>query len=211
MIYESVDETAPIRQGDIFRSIPYVRFEPGNLAVLRPTGRPVYGGDWLQEAAAGSIRVLVDITSVDGIVVTQDCDAARDDYIAFFQIDDFLKVTGKTEPKSAKGWVSVLTKHARTEQKWFYLPPDENYGFKDRKAANFSIIVPVPLPYVIENIKKMRVGRLNEVSYEHFREKVSQYFRRYPYDEWYPLNKEEFEAYRAESGGSASKPFTWQL
>ena len=44
-----------------------------------------------------------------------------------------------------------------------------------------------------------RVGRLNPVATEHFREKLAEFFRRYPYDPWYPLSREEFEIYLKET------------
>lgn len=45
-------------------------------------------------------------------------------------------------------------------------------------------------------------------AYEHYREKIAEYFRRYPYDEWYPLSKEEFKVYNDEKG--PVEPFPWQ-
>ena len=57
-------------------------------------------------------------------------------------------------------------------------------------------------------INELRKGRLNEIAYEHYRESVAQYFRRYPYDEWYPLNKEELTEYKREK--EDIEPFDWQ-
>jgi len=56
---------------------------------------------------------------------------------------------------------------------------------------------------------RFRVGRLNEVASEHFRERIGGFFRRYAYDEWYPLDKAEFEAYRKEKPEPV-EPFDWQ-
>jgi hypothetical protein len=55
----------------------------------------------------------------------------------------------------------------------------------------------------------LRKGRLNETAYQHFRECIAQYFRRYPYDEWYPLNKDEYNAY-IESRKCQVEPFPYQ-
>lgn len=39
-------------------------------------------------------------------------------------------------------------------------------------------------------------------------ESIAQYFRRYPYDEWYPLTNEDFLEYNKEKG--PVEPFEWQ-
>lgn len=55
-----------------------------------------------------------------------------------------------------------------------------------------------------------RVGRLNHVGTEHFRESLAQYFRRYPYDEWYPLSSEELREYQNDIAPDHAEPFPWQ-
>ena len=59
-----------------------------------------------------------------------------------------------------------------------------------------------------KNVKELRRGRLNKIAFQHYRESIAQYFRRYPYDEWYPLNNEEFEEYNLNKG--PVDPFEWQ-
>jgi len=55
------------------------------------------------------------------------------------------------------------------------------------------------------------VARLRTPAIEHFRERLSEFYRRYPYDEWYPLNREEYQKYVADKGGDEDiKPFPWQ-
>jgi len=60
----------------------------------------------------------------------------------------------------------------------------------------------------LESLRSLRKGRLNPVADEHFRERIAEFSRRYPYDEWYPLNREEFDVYRAEYPDA--EPFPWQ-
>jgi hypothetical protein len=43
---------------------------------------------------------------------------------------------------------------------------------------------------------------------EHFRERIADFFRRYPYDEWYALNHEELAAYQQEYPDT--NPYPWQ-
>ena len=43
---------------------------------------------------------------------------------------------------------------------------------------------------------------------EHFRERLAEFFRRYPYDEWYPLEKAEFAEYK--KSYPETEPREWQ-
>ena len=74
-------------------------------------------------------------------------------------------------------------------------------------AVDFMVTLRVPRDE-LEDIRDLRKGRLNEVADEHFRERISEFFRRYPYDEWYPLNSEELQAYTSEYPGTQA--FHWQ-
>ena len=58
------------------------------------------------------------------------------------------------------------------------------------------------------SIRSLRHGRLNATAEEHFRERIGEFFRRYPYDEWYALDKEEMAEYRKEYSDAES--FQWQ-
>jgi len=104
--------------------------------------------------------------------------------------------------------VNIVTQHARINQKWYYLPPDPNLGF-DRMAADFTSVFEVPREMLEKHLETLRLGRLNdEVAWPHFRERVSQFFRRYPYDEWYPLSSEEVDLY--ERTRSKVPRYSWQ-
>jgi hypothetical protein len=58
------------------------------------------------------------------------------------------------------------------------------------------------------DLRKLRKGRLNITAYEHFRERIAEFYRRYPYDEWYPLDKAEMETYKNEYPDATL--FPWQ-
>ena len=45
---------------------------------------------------------------------------------------------------SREKWKDILTQHARINQKWFYLPPDERLGFADKMAVDFMGTLRVP-------------------------------------------------------------------
>jgi hypothetical protein len=210
MIYEVVPETDAIRQGDIFRGIPRVDFSMSDIAVVdEDDTRRVSWQDLLAEQGdSATVAAVLPMKSVDAIVITQNCDAVRGQYLCLCEVEAFLEATGKSEPKNAKRWQSLITEHSRTNLRWFYLPEDSHFGFTERKAVDFRVILRVPRTD-LEAIKSRRLGRLNPQATEHFRESLGQFFRRYPYDEWYPLTREELEAYAA-SKREAVPPFPWQ-
>jgi hypothetical protein len=180
--------------------------------ILEPTeggGREI---DWIQVAQSQSDEPLlttVRVKPVVGIVITQDCDALRIENITLCEIRPFQDVERKIQSStSLKGYVNIVTQHARINQKWYYLPPDPNLGF-GRMAVDFTSVFEVPREMLEKHLETLRLGRLNdEVAWPHFRERVSQFFRRYPYDEWYPLSSEEVDLY--ERTRSKVPRYSWQ-
>jgi len=79
MIYDFPNPQAPIRQGDIFRQIPHIEFDPARLLVVADLlKRQAEVLDWLQIAVRTErTPALVTLRPVYAIVITQDCDAAR--------------------------------------------------------------------------------------------------------------------------------------
>lgn len=209
MIYDFPKPSEPIRQGDIFVGLPRVEVSLQKLAIVDANGR-TQEVTWSNLAEkCEELVAIVSVRPVSGIVITQDCDAVRDDDISLCEICSLEKIypTVANAEKKLSAVVSILTQHARNSLKWFYLPPDEQLGFQGRWAVDFSITIRVPRKH-IEELRGQRRGRLNRIAYEHFREKLSEYFRRYPYDEWYPLNQEEFMNYQQKYPDT--KPFPWQ-
>jgi len=178
---------------------------------------PVFSGDeplsddWLRVSSSSNpVLALVAMRPVQAIVITQDCDTVRVDDIALCEIERFnvVEPLGKGAKYPAKT-MSMITKHARLNLKWFYLPPDPGLGFSDKMAVDFHSVLRVSRTYLEQNLTQLRLARLNQVATEHFRERLSEYYRRYPYDEWYPLDKAEFEEYRR-SKPEPIEPFPWQ-
>lgn len=207
MIYEFPDQHAPIRQGDIFAGLPRVEVSLSRLALIDSNGP--YTVDWKEVADQSSpVNAILPIHSVTAIVINQDCDTVHGQDITLCEIRSFRNVERKSEQtNSAKSWVKILTQHARLNLKWFYLPPDQQLGFDDKMAADFTVTIRLPRED-LEQYRFCRRGRLNEVADEHFRERLSEFFRRYPYDEWYPLDDEEMVEYR--KNYSDASPFPWQ-
>jgi hypothetical protein len=207
VIYEFPQPDSPIRQGDIFVGLPRVEVSLDRIPVIDEEG--THESIWADVATAGSqVRAILPLRPVSAIVITQDCDTLHSQDISLCEVRSFRDVEGKAkQTKDAKGWVSILTQHARVNLKWFYLPPDKRLGFEDKMAVDFTVTLRVPREE-LEAFRRFRKGRLNPVADEHFRERLSEFFRRYPYDEWYLLNLEELAEYQKKYADAA--PFPWQ-
>jgi hypothetical protein len=186
MIYEIPDQSSPIRQGDIFIRIPIVELPTEELVIIGEDDNP-QTLDWEEFASANQkVAAILAVRPTIGIVGTQECDALRAPDITLFEIRPFREVERKSkETTKPSKWVPIITQHARVNQKWFYLPADEKIGFSEKMGVDFLTPIRVPRAVLTSQIN-LRVGRLNEVARQHFRERIAEFFRRYAYDEWYP-------------------------
>lgn len=212
MIYEKTTISDPIKQGDIFTYMPRIDFDLESLPIVS-NDTDLIQNDWVkitQTSGDDLITSLVAIRPVMAIVITQDCDAVRIDDIALCEIIPFEKVEPniKTARYPQKTW-SVITKNSKVNLKWFYLPQEQGVGFKERMAVDFQSVLRVSRTFLEKHLEDFRIARLNDIANQHFRERLSEYFRRYPYDEWYSLDKSEFEEYR-KSKPEPIDPFPWQ-
>lgn len=209
MIYAFPSKARPIRQGDIFANIPRVSISLKELQIVND--------DDIQQLSWGSIAVenkkieaILPITSVFAIVATQNCDALSSPEITLCEIRQFPEVDGKAkDAKKPKSWEKIITQQARINQKWFYLPSDPKIGFTEKMAVDFRCSIRVPR-MELENFRNFRKGTLNALAQQHFRERLGQFFRRYPYNEWYSLDSEELKAYEKNHKCEVSPKYTWQ-
>jgi hypothetical protein len=210
MIYEAVGSTDPVQQGDIFRNIPRVDFSLSSLAIIDGDDEPksVSWRDIVLSNPATPISAVLAVKPVTAIVITQNCDATRGQTLSLCQVEDYLTAINQPVPKSPKAWQSLLIKFGRTNNRFFYLPEDNVFGLTVRSAVDFRVVLPVPR-VDLESMLDLRVARLNRVALEHFRESLSHFFRRYAFNEWYPLTREEFKAY-ADQAGEPVAAFEWQ-
>jgi hypothetical protein len=214
MIYDYPPEDDPIKQGDIFCGIPCIELPKENIPVVEEeeTEERVRVISWRDFTESGdAVTAIVGIRPVTAIVGTQNCDASRERDITLFEIRVFQEVEGRSkDTKSTKGWISLITRQARVNQKWFYLPPELKIGFSDRMGVDFRAAIRIPRT-TLEGLRKCRMAHLKLVAEEHFRERLAEFFRRYPYDEWYPFTTEEFEIYSSSQNDASIKPFPWQI
>jgi len=210
LIYEEEEESAPIRQGDIFANVPRIDFRLGNIRYFDDDLAMQICCEWtaLDGRTEGRLAVA-HVISVPAIVITQDCDAARSDDISLSQICPLRDVNGNfPEGLSSKKFVAALTRESKRSRGWFYLPPSELVGFDTRMAADFSVCLRVDSEELLAY--GQRVGRLMDEADEHFRERLAHYFHRYAYNEWYPMSEDEFRAYAKAYKDDPPEPYPWQ-
>jgi hypothetical protein len=196
VIYEFPDPNAPVRQGDVFIGLPRIEISLKNLTILSED-HATEVVPWSNIVEEGrDVSAILGIRPVAAIVATQDCDTLHSPDITLCEIRDFQDVDRSTKScVSAKSWMNAITQQARKNLKWFYLPPDARIGFTKRMAVDFLVTIRIAREDLWEH-RSLRKGRLIPEADEHFRERLAEFFRRYPYDEWYPLEKAEFAEYR---------------
>ena len=208
MIYEFPDASAAIRQGDIFESLPQVQISLAQLFLVGEEDGTTETRRWEDVLTEEFVRLVVTARPVTGIVITQDCDTQRADLITLCAVQPMKDIVVEPTPRPEKFFDQLRTQ-CQKNLKWFYLPPDPRIGFADRMAVDFQVTFTVPRAD-LEALRRLRRGRLIHEADEHFRERLSDFFRRYPVDEWYPLSREEFVAYQAKVAKDAT-PRPWQL
>lgn len=208
MIYSYPDLASPIRQGDIFVGLPRIDISLAGVVVLKDNDEHVEM-PWEDIALSGEpVTAAIALRPVAAIVANQDCDTLHGRDVTLCEIRPFRDVERSAKDISAPAkWVKMLTQHARINLKWFYLPPDTQLGFADKMAVDFMVTLRVARAD-LERLRHFPKARLNDVADEHFRERIAEFFRRYPYDEWYPLNQEELVQYRKDH--PEVEPFSWQ-
>ena len=226
-MYSKFKNDEPIRQGDIFRLLPRIELLLGDgswpyiYELSDKDGEKEI--DWKTYAQTGKNEpklISVSLKSSYGIVISQDCDASRNLNIAFAEIkqlneiDEFKDLNEDVKPKTV---INVVTDHTRKNQKWYYLSENKELGFSRKMCVDFESIFEINRNMLEKNIELLRLGRLeDEVAWPHFRERIAEYFRRYPYNEWYPLNSEETQYYeevkkRKNPEFKLEPKYSWQI
>lgn len=199
MVYAAVDPNEPITQGDIFFDIPFTTTDLNNL-VFSQNEDDLKAGKWSDIDDKNNITLNLNVIPTCAIVLSQDCDAGRAPSISLFRVEPLSKILKENTPKSAKAWADYIKRLNRDRPSIFYLPkdleqPNFKVGFSERMFVNLETVFQIERSSLDEHKGVLRRGRLIPEAYEHYREAVAQYFRRYPYEEHYPMTKEEVDAY----------------
>ena len=195
MCYEKLNGDQLVRQGDLFFPLPCPNISLDDVQAVSEDGY-LEAMNWAKAQDKRDISATVILEKTWGIVATQDCDATWRSSISLFRIRPFKEVYRNPISKDL-GWVHALTERACKNASWIYLPKDADIGIDEEMAINFHEIFQVE-KVDLEKYINLRKGRLASFAYEHYREAIAQYFRRYPYNEWYPFNKAQLEAYAKE-------------
>jgi hypothetical protein len=202
-VYSKLSAGEQIRQGDIFRWLPKVELLLGEASLPMVIEPKEEGGrmiDWCKFVLTSkTLTTFASVRSVYGIVISQDCDASHCMNLTFAEIKPFKEINGfreMAEPPNPNSVIKIVTEHARKNQKWYFLSESDDLGFNRKMGVDFESLFEVNREMLVKNIDLLRLGRLDdEVAWPHFRERVAEFFRRYPYNEWYPLNSEEASIY----------------
>ena len=90
MIYEVVNPKNEICQGDIFFNLPYIDVNLEHINVIID-GNSVEEMPWT-DISNESVSVIADLQRVNAIVVSQDCDCLRENYITLAVISKWEKL-----------------------------------------------------------------------------------------------------------------------
>jgi len=218
MIYDTVARDAPLRQGDILRGIPRIDIDLESLDARPPDGADgTYSWRDLRDIGDG-VDVALFAVPVWAIVGSQDCDCQRGSFITLFEIgslDDVAKgfLNLREAKDKNKSFVKTYKREMMASQKWFYLPPDPEFGLKERMAVDFTQPIRLFRKDVLL-LRDYRAGRLNAEADEHFRERLAHYYQRYPFNPAYPLSHQEFPVFCDlidDDGEEKPQPRPWQL
>lgn len=207
MIYEKSNADDPIRQGDIFEALPRLDVSLSELGIIDVEGNPAKSS-WDAARPVGQtepLTVVAVATPVRAIVISQDCDCLNKTYINLCEI---ARMTDPL-PKSPLDRARKLMQWSLTSPRAFYLPADpEVAGLEERMVVDFGVTLRLKRED-LQSLCSRRRCRLGSEAYQHFREALAQYLRRYPVDGWYVLDAVEFAAYRSKYPDV--KPRAWQM
>jgi len=174
VVYRYFDEDHRIRQGDIFKNIPYLSFD---LLVKSSHKKKEWLDDetenLLEEIMENGKNVLVEtyLQSTLSILASQDCDIENDEELIFFILEEYENIDF-TNYKNVK---EELTSPTRS----FYLPFLNIEGKKiGPLKVNFTEPIKIPNKLIKHKLKSLRVAKLVDSVKKTFAAKVSNFFNR---------------------------------
>jgi hypothetical protein len=216
--YINIKKDDPLAQGDIFDNLIFFNIGSEKVSQAVTDGddvriKELELGSYVPDGSNTIKNIIVDGIISKGIIISQNCDAFRTKYISFCQIKPLKEIDN--EYNQTKKTIDYLTRKYRCKEKYFYLPM-ANFTEEEKMAVDFSRIYQIERTS-LEKMKEKRLIRLGEFPMSHFRKKLSNYFERFAYDEWYVLDKSEFDTYKEDRKKEISgeeenliKPYPWQ-
>ncbi|MFX1592333.1 MAG: hypothetical protein ACFFCL_06530 [Promethearchaeota archaeon] len=173
-VYKDFDKDHRIRQGDIFKNIPYLSFDL--LVKASPKKREILDDETenlFEEITENGKNILVEtyLQSTLSILASQDCDIENDEDLIFLILEEYENVDFKNY-KNVKRELSTPTRS-------FYLP----FLIIDGKKigplkVNFIEPIKIPNKLIKHKLKSLRVGKLIDSVKKTFAAKLSSFFNR---------------------------------
>lgn len=213
-----------LNQGDIFISVPFVQLESKIITQMAESDNRLKEMDISSHVPDENQKTDLIVASIiwkPGIIISQNCDAAREEYLSFCEIrklEDIDKDYAQIIHKGMVRTTEYLSKKEYQHQfKYFYLLQDPEIFDGNKMAVDFRRIYQVKKE-IIDELKNKRITKLTDKSLDHFRSKLANYFKRFAYDGWYVLNKSEYDLFYNEAKKkmpdhelSLIKPCPWQV
>ena len=198
MFYRKPDENDDIKQGDIFKGLPFTELDLEQMVIIDQRGQINGPKKWEEVKNLDNITAKIKLVETAAIVISQDCDNVRNNFISLARIQTVTEITRKN-PENTKTWIKLIIKGpTQSNYQWFYLRDNRLFGFSEKMAANFDVIFQLPRESLLDRRGTLRKASLTELALKHFRDSLVRYFTRYAHDEWYSLSKDEFKVYKEE-------------
>ncbi len=192
MTYLSISNVSSFEQGDIFKNLPKFsqfidddkKFQAWNANITQINNKKL-------PSEPLSFEIYPKPTM--GILLNQDCDIERAHNLVFAEIK---KRNEKFSSNLSKSYNSKL-KIVRDETRFHYLPPwDPKENEIMPWIVDFLTIFLVPIGLIKNNINQYYVTRLNPDIKLIFKDKISRFFTRLPFEDLIFLNPKERLEYK---------------
>lgn len=186
--YKKPIDTDDIQQGDIFKDLPFTELSLDEMVIYNDEEPQISIKSWEQVKDNPQVITSVKILKKTGIVITQDCDNLRNDFISLALVTELttLSEINRTPPRTDLKWTEYIKGlHKRYNYRIFYLPENIRYSIRERMCVDLDVIFQLPKDNLLARRTQLRKAKLGEESIMHFRDNLSKYFTRYANNEWY--------------------------
>jgi len=192
MAYLSIKKISLIEQGDIFKNLPiFPHFinDDEKIQIWNENISRIINNNLPSEPISFEIFPIPSM----GILLNQDCDIEKTRYLVFAEIRKGKDKLNLKPLKSFKQKIKII----RDETRFHYLPP-WNSGENENNpwVVDFLSIFLVPINLIKNNMDQYFVARLTPEFKIIFKDKISRFFTRLPFEDLIFLNSKERLAYK---------------